>query len=72
MRYLDENMAAERLGLSARSLQRFRATGDGPAYARLGLRRIGYAEEALTAWAAARTYQHRAAEMAARAEREPA
>lgn len=63
-RYLDEAATAQLLGISRRTLQRYRITGDGPAFVRLGVRRVAYAEGDVIAWAEARTYQHRAAEMA--------
>ena len=64
-RYFDENEAAKRLNLSARTMQRMRQEGWGPEYSRLGLRRISYSEAALNAYAAGRTHKSRAAELAA-------
>ena len=55
---------ARRSGLSVRSLERFRISGDGPPFVRLGKRRVGYLERELDAWLKDRTYAHRAAEMA--------
>lgn len=65
-KYLDEAATARLLGISRRTLQRYRLTGDGPNYVRLGVRRVAYAEGDVIAWVEARTYQHRAAEMAGR------
>jgi predicted DNA-binding transcriptional regulator AlpA len=63
-RYLGEADTARLLGVSRRTLQRYRVTGDGPAFVRLGVRRVAYPEAGVIAWAEARTFQHRAAEMA--------
>jgi predicted DNA-binding transcriptional regulator AlpA len=63
--YLSEQQICDRYGLSPRTLQRWRTTGDGPPFVRLGPRRIAYREADIESWAAARTYPHRAAELAA-------
>lgn len=63
--FLDEGALAERLSLSRRTLQRFRITGAGPRWIRLGTRRIAYRVADVEAWAAARTFDHVAAELAA-------
>lgn len=62
--YLTERDIAARYHIAARTLQRWRGTGDGPPYIRLGARRIVYPLAAAEAWAAARTFPHRAAELA--------
>lgn len=62
--FLDEGALAERLSLSRRTLQRFRTTGDGPRFVKLSQRRVGYRVADVEAWAAARTFDSRAAEMA--------
>jgi hypothetical protein len=62
-RYLDEDATARRLNVAPRTLQRWRSTGDGPAYIRCGLRRVIYDVGAIDAWVAARTFAHRAAEV---------
>ena len=51
--YLSTCEAAEYLGLSARTLRRYRVTGDGPVFHRFG-GRVRYRREDLDAWAAAR------------------
>ena len=51
--YLDTREAAERLGLSPSTLARYRITGEGPWYYRLG-RCVRYRGDALEAWAAGR------------------
>jgi predicted DNA-binding transcriptional regulator AlpA len=62
--YLDEAAAAEMLNVSPRTLQRWRATGGGPAFTRVGMRRVAYITAEIERWAAARTFPHRAAELA--------
>jgi predicted DNA-binding transcriptional regulator AlpA len=64
-KYLDEAAMAARLGVSRRTLQRWRAEGGGPPYVRLGPRRVAYEEAAADAWAAGRSFASRAAELAA-------
>ena len=62
-KYLDEAALARRLGVSKRTLQRWRAEGGGPPYVRLGPRRVAYDEAAGTAWAASRAFPSRAADL---------
>lgn len=51
---LDEKSAAQFLGLSPRTLQKFRCEGnDGPRFFKLG-RAVRYGEDELRAWLAAR------------------
>jgi hypothetical protein len=64
--YLTEAEAAALLRVGRRSLERWRVSGDGPLWVRAGLRRVLYPRAALFAWAEARTYPHRAAEIVAR------
>ena len=47
---LSEDQAAELLGLSVRTLQRFRVDGRGPRYLKLGRKRVAYSESDLSAW----------------------
>ncbi|MDO9501998.1 AlpA family transcriptional regulator [Falsiroseomonas sp.] len=63
-RYLTERDFSARYQISTRTLQRWRLTGDGAPYVRIGPRRIVYPLAAAEAWAAARTFPHRAAELA--------
>ncbi|MCK8788169.1 helix-turn-helix domain-containing protein [Roseomonas sp. NAR14] len=62
-RILTEQQFAERANSSVRTVQRWRVSGEGPPFVRLGPRKIGYREADIEAWVAARTYAHRAAEM---------
>ena len=62
-RFFDEKRLSEHLLIPRRTLQRWRATGDGPAFIRAGERRILYRAEAVEEWARAREHRHRAAEM---------
>ena len=66
LKILSENEIAERIGSPPRTLQRWRATGEGPPYVRLGPRRIGYRVEDVSAWLESRTYKHRAHELSRR------
>ena len=64
MQILTEKEVAARLKVSARTLQRWRYEGGGPSYIRLGDRRLGYPEDSLRQFSAARTFSSRAAELA--------
>jgi predicted DNA-binding transcriptional regulator AlpA len=46
--------AAEYVGLSDSTLEKFRLTGDGPKFVRIGVRAVGYRIEDLDAWLAER------------------
>ena len=63
--YLTEEQFCGRYHVSARSSQRWRQTGEGgPLWVRLGFRRVAYRLSDCEAWAASRTFRHRAAELA--------
>jgi predicted DNA-binding transcriptional regulator AlpA len=62
--YLSEKQVSEKYRLARRTLQRWRVTGEGPPFVRLGPKRIVYRLSDCEAWAAARTFPHRAAEEA--------
>jgi len=64
--YLDPRAVAARYHVSGRTLERWRASGDGPAFVRVGPRRVLYRLSDCEGWAADRTYAHRAAEIARR------
>jgi hypothetical protein len=61
--YLTELEFADRFHLGRRTLQRWRQTGDGPPWCRLGHRRVLYRLTDIETWATARTYRHRADEL---------
>lgn len=54
--------AATFLSLSERTLDRYRVTGEGPRFCRVGPRRVAYRVADLHAWVEARVFAHRAAE----------
>jgi predicted DNA-binding transcriptional regulator AlpA len=62
--YLTEEEFADRYHLGRRTAQRWRQTGEGPRWVRLGQRRILYRLSDIEEWTAARTFDHRAAELA--------
>jgi predicted DNA-binding transcriptional regulator AlpA len=49
--YLTTDQAAAFLGTSRHSLQMLRTRGDGPAFLKLGPRRVAYLQKDLEAWA---------------------
>jgi predicted DNA-binding transcriptional regulator AlpA len=53
-RVLRTPAAAEYVGLSDSTLEKFRLTGDGPKFVRIGVRAVGYRIEDLDAWLAER------------------
>ena len=59
---LDERTAADFIGSSRRTLQRWRGTGEGPPYHRLGKRRVAYMRSELLAWLTARRHTSTSAE----------
>ena len=67
-RYLTEKQVEEMCSISHRSLQRYRNTGvGGPAFVRLGLRRIVYRLSDVEEWAAGSTFRSRAHELSVKA-----
>ena len=62
--YIDENGLSERYLIPPRTAQRWRATGGGPPFVRLGRRRVVYRVADVERWLAERTYAHRADELA--------
>ena len=62
--FLTEQEFAERYKVPRRTAQRWRSTGDGPPFVRLGPRRIVYRVSDIEHWAAERTFANRAAEIA--------
>lgn len=60
--YLTEQQVADTYHVGIRTLQRWRSTGEGPSFVRLGPRRVGYRLSDIEKWAADRTYAHHAEE----------
>ncbi len=58
---------SKRIQRPERTLERWRSTGEGPPFIRLG-RMVAYREADVERWLAARTFASRAAEVARRAE----
>ena len=54
---LRERAAAALLGVSHRTLQRWRCTGEGPPFVRCGIRAVGYLREDLEVWIQNRRHQ---------------
>lgn len=52
--YLNTREAAAFLGLSPRTLDRYRVTGEGPPFYKLGPRRVGYKKADMVAWVESR------------------
>lgn len=65
-RILSCRATSELTGLSERTLERLRASGDGPPFLRLSERRLGYREDDVLAWLERRRHASRAAEARAR------
>jgi predicted DNA-binding transcriptional regulator AlpA len=61
--YLTEQEFSERYHVSRRTAQRWRVTGDGPPFVRLGLRKVAYRQSDCETWAAASTFSSRAEEL---------
>jgi len=55
--YFTEVEFADRYHLGRRTLQRWRGSGEGPQWCRLGPRKVVYRQADIEAWAAARTYR---------------
>jgi hypothetical protein len=62
--YINEQGLHERYLIAPRTAQRWRQTGDGPRWVRLGRRRIIYRVSDVEVWLRDRTYRHRADELA--------
>ena len=63
-RYLTRKQLAEYLNVSERTADRWYRDGAGPPAIRLGAKRIVYDVNEVDAWAASRSFRHRAAELA--------
>ena len=62
--YLTEQQFSEHYQVPRRTAQRWRSTGEGPAFVRLGQRRVLYRLTDIEKWLASRTFASRAAEAA--------
>jgi hypothetical protein len=62
--YITEQGLQERYFIPPRTAQRWRSSGDGPRWIRLGRRRILYRVRDVEDWLRDRTYKHRADELA--------
>jgi hypothetical protein len=62
--YITEQGLHERYLIPARTAQRWRSIGGGPRWIRLGRRRVLYRVSDVEEWLRARTFRHRADEMA--------
>ena len=64
--YLSENELSALLRVSQRTIQRWRSSGDGPPFIRVGAKSIRYELCSCKAWADQRTFMHHAQELTAR------
>ena len=62
-KYLNEGAASDLLRISPRTLQRWRNSGGGPRFVRLGARRIAYRASDVESWAGSRAFTSRADEL---------
>jgi predicted DNA-binding transcriptional regulator AlpA len=62
-RYLTPQHFCEIYNIAPRTAERWRVTGDGPKWVRIGPRRVAYRLSDCEAWAASRTFAHRADEI---------
>jgi predicted DNA-binding transcriptional regulator AlpA len=62
--YLTEEQFAQRYQVGRRTAQRWRRTGQGPAWVRWGPRAVRYRVADVERWAVDRTFRHRADELA--------
>ena len=63
MDYLTPAEFSEHYHIAPRTADRWRVTGDGPQWVRVGPRKILYRVADCEAWAASRTFAHRADEL---------
>lgn len=62
--FLTEAEVAALLKIGRSTAERWRSTGEGPPWIRLGTHRVRYPRRGVMAWTTSRTYPHRAAELA--------
>ena len=65
-RYYSNLQFCERVNVSSRQAARWRQSGEGPPFVRLGQRKIAYRDVDVEEWAAQRTFRHRADEVSRR------
>lgn len=63
--FLSTDELAELLTVDIKTVKRWRASGEGPPFIRIGRSRVIYSRADVDAWLAGRRYAHRAAEAAA-------
>ena len=61
--YLTQIEVRDQYKISKPTLERWRQTGEGPAWVRFGPRRVLYRRSDIEAWAEKRTFRHRADEL---------
>jgi predicted DNA-binding transcriptional regulator AlpA len=66
--FISEEGLHQRYLIPPRTAQRWRSTGDGPRWIRLGRRRVLYRVADVEEWLNARTYRHRADELSRKAQ----
>ena len=62
--FLTTDEFCKRYHVSRRTAERWRVTGEGPAFVRIGPRKVLYRTSDCDAWATTRTFVHRADELA--------
>lgn len=65
-KYLSEHELSALLKVSTRTIQRWRASGDGPPFIRVGAKSIRYELSSCKTWTEQRTFNHHAQELTAR------
>lgn len=66
--YLTDAQFCHLMNVTPRTSNQWRRNNLGPAYIRVGLRRILYRREDVNSWLASRTFRHRAAEVTGRSQ----
>ena len=63
--YITDSQFCAMVGVTPRTTNEWRRNNTGPAYVRVGPRRILYSRAEVDSWLASRTFRHRAAEVVA-------
>jgi hypothetical protein len=66
--YLTDAQFCQMMSVTPRTTNQWRRNNLGPAYIRVGLRRILYRRGEVNSWLASRTFRHRAAEVTGRSQ----